>query len=272
MCLILISNRGGLTEDPHFNITEQSLLPVDIKLMPSLNNIAGAKSVTIQEQPAGTVVAEGPNGFSSSYDVYLRPCSKGLLDQIEVTMLESVPDQIDLSANVLTGDNFTDECKAVVEVSAFDDDVWEGIHYVNIQHVVKNRITGEDILLSDNSSLFSTSVLVQIYDDDVAGVIISETNGITATAEIRDSDKSQLVDAGDYEDEYSIRLTKRPKGNVGITLSSLSIAADQPNGTPLVQVHVNGNPTDTLSFTQANWDAPVTVRVTAVDDGEYHLD
>ena len=82
------------TKDTRFSGTGQSLLPIDIRLIPSLSNTDGAMSVTIEEKRSGTTVAEGPNGFSSSYDVYLRPCSQELRDVVNVTMIESEANQI----------------------------------------------------------------------------------------------------------------------------------------------------------------------------------
>ena len=48
---------GGKTRDPRFNTTEQTLLPVDIRLIPSMDNDAGAMSVTVHEKGGSTAVA-----------------------------------------------------------------------------------------------------------------------------------------------------------------------------------------------------------------------
>ena len=238
----------GNTRDTRFNATDQSLLPIDIRLMPSVNNTAGAMSVTIEEQRGGTTVAEGIKGFSSTYDVYLRPCSHELLEVINVTMVESVPDQINLSVNELNGTHFNNvECKATVVVDAFEDSMGEGDHYVNIRHVVKNKTNDEDIKLTDGSPLLAANLLVLVYDDDIAGVVITETNGITATAEIDKADKGNVTDALFYEDEYSVRLTKEPQGIVNITIHSKAVATDYnssftPEGrnlTKRTQVYIN---------------------------------
>eukprot|EP00957_Ditylum_brightwellii_P000609 47353-Ditylum_brightwellii.AAC.1 len=49
---------GGTTTDPAFLKTSQSVLPVDIKLIPSKKSLK-AKSVTVFEPPEGVFVAEG---------------------------------------------------------------------------------------------------------------------------------------------------------------------------------------------------------------------
>lgn len=50
MLKILVDLDGGKTKDDRFINTEQSVLPVDIILLPSINNTAGAKSVAVRER------------------------------------------------------------------------------------------------------------------------------------------------------------------------------------------------------------------------------
>ena len=64
---LLVDVDGDKTKDERFKMTEQSVLPIDITLIPSINNTAGARSVTVKESIDGTFVAEGPNGFNSTY-------------------------------------------------------------------------------------------------------------------------------------------------------------------------------------------------------------
>ena len=49
MLKILVDLDGGKTKDYRFINTEQSVLPVDITLLPSVLNTAGAKSVSVKE-------------------------------------------------------------------------------------------------------------------------------------------------------------------------------------------------------------------------------
>ena len=179
----------GSTEDQRFINTEQSLLPVDIKLIPGMDNVDGAKAVTIFEDLSGTSVAEGSYGFNATYDVFLRPCSEELLQDIRVVLEESVSGQIVLTPSELNGTNFNNsQCKATVEVSAVDDGFAEGDHYANIRHVVTNSSSNGPIYLTDGSPLFAANVLIQIYDDDIGGVVVRETNGISALAELNKTD------------------------------------------------------------------------------------
>lgn len=273
-----VDETNGTTTDERFLRTEQSVLPIDIKLIPGMNNSAGAKSITIEEDRSGTAVTEGPEGFNATYDLILRPCSDELLQAVVVELEESVPDQLNLSTTVLDGTDFNSTtCRATVKVAAFDDNNAEGDHYVNIRHVVKNGTDGGPIFLTDGSQLYAPNVLVQIYDDDIGGVIIRETNGITALAEMDEADNSNVVQSSYYEDEYSIRLTKRPAYNttVRIKVSSIAVSTevqdsiftpDYRNLTERTQVYVNGSEIATLIFTAQNWSDEVLLHVTAIDD------
>ena len=223
---------------------------------------------------SGTKVSEGTNGFDSTYDIYLRPCSSEMLDTISVQMTPTVANQIVIEPSELSGAHFATDCKVSVTVSAVDDDLVEGNHYATILHTVRNTTNGEELLLSDGSPLYAANVLVEIYDDDMPGVIIEETNGVTATAELDATAKSIVGEASYYEDEYSLRLTKQPAGDVEIIVESIEVASDvdiaaTPPGRDFSkrkQVLVNGAETHRVIFTPSNWHQSVNIRVTAIDD------
>lgn len=154
MLKILVDVDGGKTKDSRYVATEQSVLPVDIKLIPSMNNTAGARSVTVRERVEGTFVTEGNSGegFDSTYEIYLRPCSDEMLRIIEVSMVATVADQIEISPSVLVRSHFdNDECKATVAVAAIDDDWAEGMYECIIVR-----------LLSSSSSCSSNDIVHQI--------------------------------------------------------------------------------------------------------------
>lgn len=273
---ILVNSDIDKTKDSRFINTKQSILPVDIVLLPSLYNTAGAKSVYIEQSHSGTRVAEGSNGFESTYSVYLRPCSDEMLDAIQVDMTSTVQDQIVITPSELIRSHFDNaECKATVTVSAVDDDVVEGDHYTTILHTVRNRANGQEILFSDGSPIYAANVLVTIYDDDTPGVIIEESNGVTATAELDSIAKGVVGEVSFYEDEYTIRLTKQPAGTVEVKVESIAVASDvdiaaTPPGrdfTKRQQLYVNGDATDSVYFTTSNWHQPVTILVQAINDG-----
>ena len=124
-------------------------------------------------------------------------------------------------------------------------------------------MTGGSILLSDESILLAPSVLVQIYDNDVPGVIIRETNGITSTAEMRSADAPP--DSSFYQDSYFMRLTKSITGTVNINVASMDVRADKM-GVAAKQVLVNGIESHTITFTSSNWYEEVKTIVAAIDD------
>ena len=152
-------------------------------------------------------------------------------------------------------------------------------YYVTLRHVVKNATSNSSFILSDESPLLAGNVLVQIYDDDIAGVVVKESKGITATAEVNSTVKDQVLavqggDASFYQDEYTLRLTKKPDGIVKINIDSKAVATDfESQFTPSYrdlsqrkQVKVNGQETAYLEFDNSTWAIPQTVNVTAIDD------
>ena len=74
-----------------------------------------------------------------------------------------------------------------------------------ILHTVQNRTSGEQIMLTNESPLYAANVLVTIYDDDSPGVIIEESHGVTALAELDDAAKNIIGDAS-YCEYISIFL------------------------------------------------------------------
>jgi hypothetical protein len=271
MLMIYVDLDGGKTKDARFINTEQSAHPVDIILLPSLHNTAGAKSLLVQESAEGTSVAEGSNGFPSSYDVYLRPCSTEMLEAVHVQISATVPDQIAISPSVLTGTHFmNDECKTTVWVSALDDDFVEGDHYTSIIHKIQNSTSGGHIWLSDGSPLKAPNVLVTIYDDDTPGIIVEESFGVTVTTELSDSGKAHVDEVTHYQDEYFIRLTKQPVGPVHILLDNTLVLTDlETSGRDFSkrkQVLVNGAESNSITFTTEDWFHKKKITVTAIDD------
>ncbi|CAB9505197.1 Kringle domain [Seminavis robusta] len=282
-----------LTEDTLYNTSEQAIQPIYNMLIPRKDGSSGAKSVTIIEPTGETVVAEGDtHGFDATYDIYLRPCTDDMKATTTVNITETVSGQVTFSPSSITGDEWGDECKVTVTVKAINDAVSEGLHFVTLGHTVED-LSGNDILLSDDSILAASNVLVKIHDDDIAGVIIEESNGATATAEIDDADQSRIYQYSTqpsfstyFEDSYQIRLSKEPSDTVTVTVESIATAsddADQLGGlvsneeiairtTERIQANVRltegGTPDNstTLTFTPTNWYEWQTVYVSAVND------
>ena len=277
--LSVVETAEELTGDENFRRTEQSLIPINVKLIPSKETVE-AKSITVVEHEPETVVAEGPNGFDAKYDIYLRPCTPEMKNETFLDISQSVPDQVVVDKQILNGPDWGKDCKVTVTVSAVDEAIAkeEGDHFVTLSHVAYNS-TGQQILLSDGYPLFVRNVLVRIYDDDIAGVMIDRPLGYVATAEIRESDltdgKAASIDSSYYESEYRLRLSKAPNGTVSVTVRNEPTATDREtpstaalnrNYTERDQVLVNGKNSITLKFNESNWYIWQIVTVAAADD------
>ena len=129
-----------------------------------------------------------------------------------------------LSPSAVGPSDWEDDCKATIWVLPVDDDQQEAVHYVSLLHTVTED--GTDIILNDNSTLYAPTVLVEIYDDDIAGVIIDEPPTKIRTAEIDDVDKSKVGDCRFYEDEYRVRLSSKPISEVSVVVQTIEVAAD----------------------------------------------
>jgi len=137
-----------------------------------------------------------------------------------------------------------------VTVTAINDSVEEGDHYTDVTHTVScpdpNYNWGHNVAeLAD--------VTVNITDDDVKGVSVTQTGGTTIVQETFST-----------TDSYTVKLTGTPVG--GNAVLSLTYDSSQ----------ITVSPTE-LTFTTANWPTEQTVTVQAVDDeifeseaGAYH--
>jgi hypothetical protein len=284
---ILIKSAVNTTESnaPSFKQNRQSISPVNVKLIPSKESLQ-AKSITVVEPNGKTIVAKGEAGFSTDYDIYLRPCTAAMRSDTVLKIIPSVPDQVELSTDFIAGNGWlgaNEDCKLTILVTPVDDEKQGGDHFVTLNHVATNE-QGEDILLSDQSVLYASNVLVQIYNDDIGGVIVDESLGYTATAEIDTGLAGAAALAAQqtlFEDSYQVCLTKKPTEDVTITVNSVANATDceTPSSQHLnrdyserVQVElrtgasVEGATTISLVFTSETWDEWQTVNVGAIDD------
>jgi hypothetical protein len=122
-----------------------------------------------------------------------------------------------------------------VTVTAVDDLAVEGSHTGTLTHAMASAD-------GNYNGLAGPSVLATIGDNDNAGIAVTPTGGGTNVVE------------GGATDKVSYVLTAQPMVDVTITLATNS------------QLEVS--PT-TLTFTNANWNIPLDVTVTAIDD---HID
>jgi len=118
-----------------------------------------------------------------------------------------------------------------VVVTATNDAIIEGSHADTLVH----SATG-----GGYSGVPITNVAVLITDNDLPGINVVQSGGSTDVAE-----------AGG-NDTYTIVLAVQPVSNVTVVVNGTSQATVAPT---------------VLTFTNANWSAPQTVTVTAIDDG-----
>jgi len=259
--------------DVRFERPDQTLLPIEVKLLPATGS---AKTVATIEPNGRTVVVEGA---TVTYDVYLRPCTPAMKSGTVLFVAADIQGEVNISPNRIQGDVWGNTCKVEVQVTAVDDAVSEGLHFVNLRHTVVDE-NGNRILLSDGSTLYVDEVLVEIYDNDISEVIIEQTKGYTAVSEVN---VASLTGVGRsyYQDTYAVRLSRQPRSDVQITVSSKGVSSDRnyPSTDPvytdflarkqvLVGISEDAATSESviLVFTALNWQTPQVVHVAANDD------
>lgn len=196
--------------------------------------------VTIAETDGSTDVAE--SGVNDTYTVVLVTPPSGI-----VTIRPSVDGQVSTSPALLTFSTSTWDLPRTVTVVAVDDDVVEGEDTSVITHTASGGgYDGASIL----------DVTVNVADDEVPGVVLTETGGLTIVAEVvpGEGDPGQgdsSLPLATESDSYDLVLNAVPSGNVIV-----SINADG-------QVTVSDT---SVVFTPTNWNVSKTVTVTVVDD------
>ena len=133
-----------------------------------------------------------------------------------------------------------------VNVLAIDDDIDESTPYTT---TISTTINTGSTLDSDYDAVPSNTIdtvsAIINGDNDTAGVSVSNNTGKSVTE-------------GGATDIYNFVLDSEPTANVTITLDP-DIELDLGNG---------GDTNSSLLFTQANWNTPQTITITAVDDSD----
>jgi hypothetical protein len=135
-------------------------------------------------------------------------------------------------ANALTG--------VTVTVQAIDDAIAEASPH---EVIITTATTASSAPFFNNLAV--EDVVVGIADNDVAGVMITQSSGGTAVSE------------DGATDTYTIRLNSQPTSTVSVAIAF-----------PETDITLNGD-TDGIfntTFTTANWNTPQTITVAAVND------
>ncbi len=199
---------------------------------PALSSITivdnDAGSVLITESGGSTDIAEG--GVTDSFDVVLglQPSA-----DVRVSLNPDFNNQCTASASPLTFTPANWNTPQTVTFTAVDDGIVEGAHTCAITITPRSSTAGYNLIAVPN-------VVINVTDNDFLGVTLSESGGSTDVTE------------GGNTDTYDVFLNSQPQLNVTVNI------------VPNAQVTTN---VSMLTFTPANWNAPQTVTVTAVDDG-----
>lgn len=97
---------------------------------------------------------------------------------------------------------------------------------------------------------------------------------MTALAEIKVEERGKVGNTDFYEDEYFVRLTRKPTHSVTIDIDSIAVASDRPsafipsyrNFSRRKQVYVNDLLATSITFTDSDWFVEKRIKVSAIDD------
>lgn len=119
---------------------------------------------------------------------------------------------------------------------------------------ITHAAVSSDPLYNAGGATFTPNnlVVVNITDNDVATVVITETSGTA-------NDNNITVVEGGAGSSFNVVLNSEPTANVEVSMTFngliLQAGSPTPGGSPLI-----------LTFTPINWNTPQTVNVIAVDD------
>ncbi|MCW2920456.1 MAG: hypothetical protein JWL76_330 [Thermoleophilia bacterium] len=176
---------------------------------------------------SGLTVEEG-NPATVQYGVKLTSRPVGA---VTVTIVDDA--DVDVSTTTLTFDGTDWNIAKNVTVSAFQDPIVEGPHTGTVSHTVGAPNPAD----AAYNSVAAAPVVVNVLDDDVPGIEVTPTSGLTATE-------------GGTGSSYQLRLASEPTSNVTISFAT----------GPQLQ------PITTLVFTPSNWNTYQTASIVAVQD------
>ena len=215
-----------------------------------------APGLVVTQTGGGTLVLEGDTtpqpgggtfGIADSYNLKLARALAGT-ETVDVQL------RYDAGQLVLSGAGVTAVAPGVatvrftssnwsagvdIRLAAADDGVREDFKYSFIDH----QVTASS---AAGYAGLAKQLAVEVYDNDYAGVIVSESDGSTRVT--KDDPGTPSVDESLPGDTYTLRLTSAPTADVTIGVVTDGQTAASP--TP-------------LTFTAGNWWKPQTVTVRA---------
>lgn len=198
-------------------------------------------SVTITDNDTAGVTVTTSGGSTSvsesgTTDTYTIQLSSQPTSTVTIALATSTADVL-LSTTTIQFTESTWSTPVTVTVSAANDAIAEGTESVTISHTVAANDAAYNAISAD-------SVTVSVTDNDTAGTTITESSSTT-----------EVNEAGATQDSYTIVLQSEPTSAVTVTLTT---------GTGGIYIS-----TSSIRFTTGNWNVPVTVTVTAIDDATY---
>ncbi|MEQ1829297.1 MAG: retropepsin-like aspartic protease [Pirellula sp.] len=190
---------------------------------------------------SGDITSVSESGVTDTYQVAL---SQAPTANVRVNLVTAIGNQISAVSQANPTNAFLDftptnwNVPQTVVVSAINDSAEESLHRSYVKHISSSTDTRYQ-------NVGMPRVIVNVIDNEAAGVMIIPTGGSTDTME------------GGFTDTYQLVLTTLPTQPVTITLENVQNQ---------VQARAAVGGTNILTFTAANWNVPQTVLVTATDD------
>ncbi|MGH7145389.1 MAG: hypothetical protein ACREJ2_14865 [Planctomycetota bacterium] len=186
------------------------------------NDIA---AVVVVESGGSTDVTEG--GATDTYTVQLATQPTA-----DVVVTVTPDGYTTVAPSPLTFTAATWNVPQTVTVTAFDDNIAEGLHNSTIAHTAAS-------LDPFYNGIAIPNVIAHVTDNDFPAVVITESGSSTDVTE------------GGATDTYTLQLATQPTAPVTITITcDAQVTVDKP----------------TVTFDGTNWNVPQTITVTAVDD------
>ncbi|MCX6740270.1 MAG: FG-GAP-like repeat-containing protein, partial [Candidatus Parcubacteria bacterium] len=208
------------------------------------NNLISNFEIIIAETEGSTNVTEG--GATDTYNLYLRQ-QPSVDVGVTVSLIADGQVTTDLAQVIFSRLDYYEAQEIIV--SAVDDFYVEGAHTGTITHTAASadpNYNGPAAVFMNNG-VATPNVVVNITDNDTAGVIVTQTPPPFGTTDVDETTASS--------DNIFIRLTSLPSSDVIIDFST-------PDGqTSVLPV--------SLTFTPINGMTDQEIIITAVDDAMY---
>lgn len=207
------------------------------------STIADVSMQNTNNDPAGTVVTvvdgttdEGGGTAKVRFSLLAQPAG-GASVTIPLSISNTAEGTLSgVTSITISNANWNNPAANEVTITGVDDIVADGI-------VAYTLVTGDPTSADPSYDALTASdpadPVLNNYDNDIAGVTISESGSTTNVTE------------GGATDTYTVVLNTQPTANVTINVNGGAQTSVSPNS---------------LTFTNSNWNTPQTVTVTAIND------